>query len=104
MLVRNTPTRATSSKLLPAALRTPERDRKSTRLNSSHRNNSYAVFCLEIDRSDGFIHIFISLRDNPHIDFGFLIRSKRSHLAFLFLKETRPPDLHTLPPHFPLQY
>src|SRR3712207_8747048 len=25
----------------------PERDRKSTRLNSSHANISYAVFCLE---------------------------------------------------------
>src|SRR3712207_8703587 len=26
---------------------TPERDRKSTRLNSSHANISYAVFCLK---------------------------------------------------------
>src|SRR5437867_9100405 len=25
----------------------PSRDRKSTRLNSSHRTNSYAVFCLK---------------------------------------------------------
>src|SRR5882757_6610309 len=25
----------------------PSRDRKSTRLNSSHANNSYAVFCLK---------------------------------------------------------
>src|SRR5947209_19414974 len=25
----------------------PARDRKSTRLNSSHANNSYAVFCLK---------------------------------------------------------
>src|SRR3712207_7801854 len=29
------------------AHRTPERDRKSTRLNSSHANISYAVFCLK---------------------------------------------------------
>src|SRR5438094_8388630 len=27
--------------------RTAERDRKSTRLNSSHRTSSYAVFCLK---------------------------------------------------------
>src|SRR3712207_6949884 len=27
--------------------RMPERDRKSTRLNSSHANISYAVFCLK---------------------------------------------------------
>src|SRR3712207_9147646 len=29
------------------ALMLPELDRKSTRLNSSHANNSYAVFCLK---------------------------------------------------------
>src|SRR5438445_6043817 len=27
-----------------------QRDRKSTRLNSSHANNSYAVFCLKKER------------------------------------------------------
>src|SRR3712207_7081686 len=34
---------------LPLTLRTPEEllDRKSTRLNSSHANISYAVFCLK---------------------------------------------------------
>src|SRR5438445_8179975 len=29
------------------AVRTAQGDRKSTRLNSSHANNSYAVFCLK---------------------------------------------------------
>src|SRR3712207_8298888 len=29
------------------AVRGPDRDRKSTRLNSSHANISYAVFCLK---------------------------------------------------------
>src|SRR3712207_8925179 len=29
------------------SLRSPRRDRKSTRLNSSHANISYAVFCLK---------------------------------------------------------
>src|SRR5438094_4766706 len=33
--------------LLQAALRGLDRDRKSTRLNSSHRTISYAVFCLK---------------------------------------------------------
>src|SRR3712207_7252000 len=35
--------------LVPVKLRTllPTRDRKSTRLNSSHANISYAVFCLK---------------------------------------------------------
>src|SRR3712207_7334971 len=32
---------------LVAELDLPERDRKSTRLNSSHANISYAVFCLK---------------------------------------------------------
>src|SRR5437762_7776691 len=31
----------------PAAMATPQGDRKSTRLNSSHRCISYAVFCLK---------------------------------------------------------
>src|SRR3712207_8310675 len=33
------------------AMRRYERDRKSTRLNSSHANISYAVFCLKKKRS-----------------------------------------------------
>src|SRR3712207_6915023 len=32
---------------LPLGLRAPLADRKSTRLNSSHANISYAVFCLK---------------------------------------------------------
>src|SRR3712207_6875714 len=35
------------SEPLPADLQPPEEDRKSTRLNSSHANISYAVFCLK---------------------------------------------------------
>src|ERR1035437_6888228 len=31
-------------------------DRKSTRLNSSHANISYAVFCLKKWRSEEFLH------------------------------------------------
>src|SRR3712207_6946101 len=31
----------------PGGRREPQRDRKSTRLNSSHANISYAVFCLK---------------------------------------------------------
>src|SRR5256886_8583354 len=32
---------------MPSSLRWPKRDRKSTRLNSSHSQISYAVFCLK---------------------------------------------------------
>src|SRR3712207_8422440 len=41
--------RAASSNCSPAA----ESDRKSTRLNSSHANISYAVFCLKKNSSHG---------------------------------------------------
>src|SRR3712207_8987534 len=33
--------------LIPSGVSTARRDRKSTRLNSSHANISYAVFCLK---------------------------------------------------------
>src|SRR5438445_4875896 len=40
--------RASASKHAPHhVIRPPRRDRKSTRLNSSHANISYAVFCLK---------------------------------------------------------
>src|SRR5437867_8140416 len=37
-------------------------DRKSTRLNSSHRTISYAVFCLKKKKTDAFI---VKLLTNP---------------------------------------
>src|SRR3712207_7369093 len=33
-------------------------DRKSTRLNSSHANISYAVFCLKKKKTDGVLHSY----------------------------------------------
>src|SRR3712207_8522498 len=38
--------------LHPAATPSPPADRKSTRLNSSHANISYAVFCLKKKKSN----------------------------------------------------
>src|SRR3712207_7116652 len=35
------------------------RDRKSTRLNSSHANISYAVFCLKKKKNMQYLHIYI---------------------------------------------
>src|SRR5258707_3404336 len=43
----------------------PRRDRKSTRLNSSHANISYAVFCLKKktnDTSNRLIHVYDEYR------------------------------------------
>src|SRR3712207_7362831 len=43
------------------------RDRKSTRLNSSHANISYAVFCLKKKNINTFTTTTISSRSLPHI-------------------------------------
>src|SRR5258707_8613524 len=40
----------------PTQARRRSRDRKSTRLNSSHANISYAVFCLKKKTGSGFDH------------------------------------------------
>src|SRR3712207_7752058 len=48
-----------------------QRDRKSTRLNSSHANISYAVFCLKkkktIIPNDDLLHILVVLTTHIHI-------------------------------------
>src|SRR3712207_7454569 len=41
------PDRRATGRRLPVVLRVAPGDRKSTRLNSSHANISYAVFCLK---------------------------------------------------------
>src|SRR3712207_8476338 len=41
------------------------RDRKSTRLNSSHANISYAVFCLKKTRAHSTLTIATEQLDNP---------------------------------------
>src|SRR3712207_7647667 len=41
-------------------VRGPGTDRKSTRLNSSHANISYAVFCLKKKKSMSFDELYIS--------------------------------------------
>src|SRR5437762_8804000 len=48
----------------------PDKDRKSTRLNSSHRCISYAVFCLK-------------KKKNTEVELRPDIRSKQSHLVHI---------------------
>src|SRR3712207_6961811 len=45
---------------LAALAAAPEQDRKSTRLNSSHANISYAVFCLKKKKADPLLPACIS--------------------------------------------
>src|SRR3712207_3843209 len=54
-------------------------DRKSTRLNSSHANISYAVFCLK-KKTDGATHFFLMIRRPPRstlFPYTTLFRSSR---------------------------
>src|SRR3712207_7138519 len=44
--------RCTSARLQPTSPPRPPQDRKSTRLNSSHANISYAVFCLKKKKNE----------------------------------------------------
>src|SRR2546429_7314574 len=43
------------------------RDRKSTRLNSSHGYISYAVFCLKKTKNGENIPHFVDPEDDPHV-------------------------------------
>src|SRR5450432_2070649 len=74
------------------------RDRKSTRLNSSHDQNSYAVFCLKKKNWDiiaGYLDCnvlsFFSFR--PYVDVG-----PRSciGLLFFFFNDTATTEIYTL--------
>src|SRR3712207_8404335 len=47
--------RPATGALRPRSGRRPNRDRKSTRLNSSHANISYAVFCLKKKNNHGSV-------------------------------------------------
>src|SRR5215510_8380325 len=76
------------------------RDRKSTRLNSSHVAISYAVFCLKKKNeklADGFQFL-----EGPvgHPD-GYLLFSdpNANSIYFFFFKDTATTDIYTLSLH-----
>src|SRR3712207_7727013 len=64
-----------------AALRALRRDRKSTRLNSSHANISYAVFCLKKKKQNPYSTL-------PHIHLPHL---PLHYFLFLHLTSVHPP-------------
>src|SRR5690242_20986980 len=55
------------------------KDRKSTRLNSSHMSNSYAVFCLK--KKTGAIHVDYFTTDNNSLDIVIVDIKSASHGA-----------------------
>src|SRR5438445_10147943 len=55
------------NRFAPEHLSLPE-DRKSTRLNSSHANISYAVFCLKKKKKKELVDDLNALRDDVQLD------------------------------------
>src|SRR5947209_14947893 len=82
-LFRSGPAQPEPRRLARAQARVPVRhapDRKSTRLNSSHANISYAVFCLKKKNKVSLL-IYMSLLSNPlvhestnHLNNGVIIK------------------------------
>src|SRR6266496_1982646 len=74
---------------------TRERDRKSTRLNSSHVENSYAVFCLKKKSHDDiWTDQRVELVAQPAQLLGAepqLVVGQGARLVFFFLRIGRPP-------------
>src|SRR6267378_2360157 len=99
--------RSRAARLLLLALRPPDRrgrrgparDRKSTRLNSSHVEISYAVFCLKkkinIPRPSGARTAMLRLRRNVlHHD-----ARKNLYLISFFFNDTATTEIYTLSLH-----
>src|SRR3712207_8033510 len=68
------PSTASSSPRLPSGVLTPQVaaspiDRKSTRLNSSHANISYAVFCLKKKQNLEIYLLQLTVRHVSHTSF-----------------------------------
>src|ERR1039458_9811337 len=95
------------------------RDRKSTRLNSSHLGISYAVFCLKNLVQPPFTKLGITLNYTQPIDAltlsmqfaliggailtaPFILYQVGLLISFFFLKKGTPPDFPLLPPTAPL--
>src|ERR1022692_2820118 len=76
------------------------RDRKSTRLNSSHLVISYAVFCLKKKTNDRFDY-FRPARDRPvareSADMAFSLIITR--FFFFFFNDTATTEIYTLSLH-----
>src|SRR6266478_1759558 len=97
---------------MPSGSVSAARDRKSTRLNSSHSQISYAVFCLKkkknIARLRAVTHCH-QARDNPNNGRGSRRQPTESHsnrYLFFFLNDTAPTEIYTLSLHdaLPISY
>src|SRR5258707_3716750 len=64
-----------------------ERDRKSTRLNSSHANNSYAVFCLRSEEHTS------ELQSRQYLVCRLLLEKKIPHMTTTIPRAWHRPRL-----------
>src|SRR6266705_636182 len=81
-------------------------DRKSTRLNSSHRTNSYAVFCVKKKtKKEGRPGADVNKRVRRIVSFGCQVRAEREGAqvrqlrVFVFFLMIRRPPRSTLFPY-----
>src|SRR6266571_2436691 len=100
---------------LPAGRALPGRDRKSTRLNSSHMSNSYAVFCLKkktftsaLSSLELLLHLVLipsSYSVNASMEIGILLllvlgASRGAILKHpFFFNDTATTEIYTLSLH-----
>src|SRR3712207_7664206 len=82
----------------PVVSRSTTTDRKSTRLNSSHANISYAVFCLKTIRDDGRV-IPENKLDEDFSRFHQIDSADALKKGGLDLKSTRLYSRHTNDPY-----
>src|SRR6266516_2577856 len=87
---------------MPCHAAEPGRDRKSTRLNSSHRTISYAVFCLKKKKQHQRVELVDDLIMPERgyfvvMNFAFLDLLLYRH--FFFFNDTATPDIYTLSLH-----
>src|SRR6266705_3083515 len=91
------------------------RDRKSTRLNSSHRTISYAVFCLKKKKKEEIEDMLEETNINTTISIDDIYKTMWSILIincafnalsavagisfFFFLKDAATPEIYTLSLH-----
>src|SRR6266496_73068 len=79
----------------------PAVDRKSTRLNSSHVEISYAVFCLKKkikgDNSLGLFCCPFTFCKGFHYYFGSTLSAMLFFICFFFLMTRRPPRFTLFP-------
>src|SRR5260363_190762 len=81
-------------------------DRKSTRLNSSHQINSYAVFCLKkqilfIDEETGWNihHIQHQANVGTHQYNSLILIHPNCHRSIFFVNDTATTEIYTLSLH-----